>query len=316
MKKLASFALMASLLWVSLSQVSAGGGEMSAYYDYGYVNPLSTITETVKDNKIKDILSKNILSIMGNTISEDYEYNSTHFYSKKISLNIVIPDELLTKIKSTYIGFTIQNPMVYEYDIMPKEDTSVTVWQNSVKIDLSAENMPSELTLERDMFESQISDVYGTSFVGNIFLELTDGTVIPFSNTYYFYVNADTSEGKLWHLSNMYYAQYPYSGYADLETLLKKYFEKLEAKMGNVSAYIEALGKISEKVDTMTKKYETAQSELTKNIKSEEDFTAQVELYGKIMQRYNILTDLKWRIGTEIQTRSSEGVLEELFGEE
>lgn len=57
--------------------------------------------------------------------------------------------------------------------------------------------MPSELTLEREMFEDQITDVYGASFVGHLFLELTDGTVIPFSNTYYFYVNADTPEGKL-----------------------------------------------------------------------------------------------------------------------
>lgn len=86
--------------------------------------------------------------------------------------------------------------------------------------------------------------------------------------------------------------------------------------MGSVAKYVEALGRISEKVDTMTQKYETAQGELAKDINSEEDFATQVELYGKIMQRYNIMTDLKWRLSTEIQTRNSEGVLDELFGDE
>lgn len=126
MKKIATIAFALALLISTLSQTYAEE-EMTMPYDYGYISPLSTIIETVKDKRIKDILSKNILSIMGNTISEDYEYNSAHFYTKKVSLNIVIPDELLTKIKSTYIGFTVQNPMVYEYDFMQKDDSAVTI---------------------------------------------------------------------------------------------------------------------------------------------------------------------------------------------
>jgi len=254
---------------------------------------------------------------MGNSISEDWDYNSTHFYTKNITLNIDMPEALLMKVKKAYIGFTVQEGgYVYDsYYEMGSEMKAVDVVQgkNNIRIDLDAANIPSEITLDREDFGPYITNEYGESFMGSLFLELTDGSVIPFSNPYYLYFNADTPEGKLSQLSNMYYTLHPYDGYPDLEKLLQKYFDKLEAKAGNISAYITALEKIQEKVVDMTTQYEDAQKALGNKIQSEEDFEAQVDTYGKIMQRYNILSDLKWRISTEIQTRNSEGILEELF---
>lgn len=317
MKKLSlkaiSYILLSSMT-LSPFAVSAGG----EWYGYDAYSQLSSIEELVSEKKIKDILKENILSIMGNTISEDWEYNNMHFYTKNILLDIDVPEALLMKIKKGYIGFTSwDNFYVYDDYGYEKEKTALDIVQgkNNVRIDLDITEIPTEITLERETFDPYIDSEYGNSFVGTLFLELTDGSVIPFSNSYYIYFNADSSEGKLSQLSNMYYTLYPYDGYPDLTELLKKYFERLEARTGSIAAYITALEKIQERVAEMTTQYEEAQGKLAEAVNSEEDFVNQVETYGKIMQRYNILSDLKWRIGTEIQTRNSEGILEELFGE-
>jgi len=291
---------------------AGGGGYGDAYY--GYSSVLSDLSELPRESKIRTILSDNIETISANTLREDLEYNGTHFYTKKLDLAVTIPNDLLIKIKKAYIAF---NPMpdFYIYDMAGASSKDLLSENYISQIDIDVNNIPQEITLERKDFDPYISNDYGSSFMGTLFLELTDGTVIPFANPYNIYFNANTTEGKLSQLSNMYYTLHPDAGYPDLTNILQKYFDKLEARTGSVSAYITALEKIQTKVVDMTTEYDEAQKKLAENLNSEEDFQAQADSYGKIMQRFNILSDLKWRIGTEIQTRNSEGILEEIFSD-
>jgi hypothetical protein len=136
------------------------------------------------------------------------------------------------------------------YDSKMANPTEISTNSKELKIDFNKDSLPTEVKLTRSQLDSFITDQYGASFNGKLVLELTDGTKLPYSNMVYLYMSKDNTDGKLAHLSNLYYVQNPSAGWANTTDLLKKAFEKLQAKYTKTFDYITVLEKVSKRIDT------------------------------------------------------------------
>lgn len=302
----------------SISSVFAGGGGL--YYPT-YDSPLKDINTLVVSPDIKKIISENLVTIINNTIEEDWDFNNKTFYTKKFKANVSIPEDLKVYIKSAYIGVS-RNFAPIAYEGMGGWDTKNTVvtasdveeMVNHIKINLDVKNIPGDVVLDRTLVDKYIVNQYGDSFMWALYLEFTDGTTVPFSNTFSFYMAGNNNDGKKSHLTNLYYVENPYTGYANIQSLLEKVFEKLSQNK-TTNEYIAILEKTIEKIDAKMKKIEESQNKVAESIVKEEDFKKFVKTYGKVMETYNMLNDIKYQVGSEVKTKQSKGIIEELFGE-
>lgn len=284
-----------------------------------YTDSLKNVADLVKDSETKKIITDNIVSIISNNIQENSDYNIKNFYTKKLKLNVEIPEALKAKIQKAYIGLGV-NQQIY-YDGMGWGEgwsqvatpLDVTEWINHIKIELKTSEIPWEVLLQREIFNKYIANEYGDSFMGTLYLELIDGTTIPFSNSFYIYIQANTNNWKGQHLQNLYYQENSYNWYANVYDLLKAVFEKI--KVGKTTnEYIAVLEKAMDKANEKMKTIEVAQKKVTESIQKEEDFTKFIKAYWATVERFNLLNDIKYNIGSEIKTKQSEGLIEEIFG--
>lgn len=284
-----------------------------------YTDSLKNVADLVKDSETKKIITDNIVSIISNNIQENSDYNIKNFYTKKLKLNVEIPEALKAKIQKAYIGLGV-NQQIY-YDGMGWGEgwsqvatpLDVTEWINHIKIELKTSEIPWEVLLQREIFNKYIANEYGDSFMGTLYLELMDGTTIPFSNSFYIYIQANTNNWKGQHLQNLYYQENSYNWYANVYDLLKAVFEKI--KVGKTTnEYIAVLEKAMDKANEKMKAIESAQKKVTDSIQKEEDFAKFIKAYWATVERFNLLNDIKYNIGSEIKTKQSEGLIEEIFG--
>jgi hypothetical protein len=77
------------------------------------VDPVENITESTVDSNIEELFKKYEITLRNNKITPDTYYNESNYFTKKIKINIVIPDELKEELKSTF--FTIEE---YSYNKM------------------------------------------------------------------------------------------------------------------------------------------------------------------------------------------------------
>ncbi|NUJ97797.1 hypothetical protein HGA92_03370 [Candidatus Gracilibacteria bacterium] len=294
----------------------AGGGGIAPT---GYTDSLKNIADLVKDSETKKIITDNIVSIISNNIQENSDYNIKNFYTKKLKLNVEIPEALKAKIQKAYIGLGVNQQIYYdgmgggEGGSQVATPLDVTEGINHIKIELKTSEIPGEVLLQREIFNKYIANEYGDSFMGTLYLELMDGTTIPFSNSFYIYIQANTNNGKGQHLQNLYYQENSYNGYANIYDLLKAVFEKI--KVGKTTnEYIAVLEKAIDKANEKMKAIESAQKKVTDSIQKEEDFAKFIRAYGATVERFNLLNDIKYNIGSEIKTKQSEGLIEEIFG--
>lgn len=315
------------LMSVLSLQTSFAGGEYAAdamMYPYGEnsVFTLESMMDATRNRSVQTILKSHFDMISQNTSYENYEHNSKHFYTKMMDYSIFIPKDLSGRVSKAALKITRSDygPIMYDtsVDAMAKDamtTSAAKVASQSIDIPLikDTENLSGSLTLNRDIFETMIVQEYGDSFTAQVELTLTDGSVIPYSQVAYLYMQADNAEGKKAHLSNLYYTQNPYMGYPDVAGLLKSAYAKLEAKSKTVADYLATLEKVSKKASELAQTYTASLDGLVTDIDSEEDFAAQVDAYGTMMQKANILNDASYQIGSEIQTRKHSGVIDELF---
>lgn len=314
LKSVASSLLISILI---LGTASAGGGGM--YYPT-YDSPLKDINSLVISPDIKKIISENLVSIINNNIEEDWEFNNKTFYTKKFKANVVIPEDLKMYIKSSYIWVSKNfAPVPYEgmggggdtkEVVVTASDIQENV--NHLKINLDINNIPGDVILDRTLIDSYIINQYGDSFMGALYLELTDGTTIPFSNNFSFYISKNNNEWKKAHLTNLYYVNNTFAGYANIQSLLEKVFEKLSQNK-TTTQYIAILEKVIEKIDAKIKKIEESQNKVVESITKEEDFAKFVKPYGKVIENLNIYNDIKYQVASEVKTKQSKGIIEELF---
>lgn len=267
------------------------------------------------DRLIKD----NFETISQNTVYEDYDYNSTHFLTRGLNYSLFIPDGLEDKIKSIEVKvkqqqYNYMEPMMYDTaNSLPTiEEKEIPVDIEIDTIETTGEMLYGNIVLDKKDLE--LSSENGTSFTLQVYLKLIDGSSVPYSQFGYMYVNPVNTDGVKSDLMNAYYYQSAVSyGYPDVSRMLAVAFEKAEKKAGSLEEYIAVLKKALEKSETLVEKYNTQQDEIAMKVHDEESFAAQVEAFGKIMQKTNILNDAKWQIQTEILSRENSDVINELF---
>jgi hypothetical protein len=54
------------------------------------------------------------VSIISNNIQENSDYNIKNFYTKKLKLNVEIPEALKAKIQKAYIGLGVNQQIYYD----------------------------------------------------------------------------------------------------------------------------------------------------------------------------------------------------------
>lgn len=283
----------------------------------GYSQPTFTsYYDQIDDENVKNILERNALTLSANYISEDYDYNSRHFFTKKLTANIVLPQEIREIAKSVFVAFKLQDgPVMYDRAMDWTDISETSTSGNIIKINVNLDDLDT-ITFKRDDFESLIQNEYGNSFAGALYIELEDGKVVPVSNTAWLYLQKNNTEGKKSHLTNLYYVEYPYNGYANMYELLQKVFPKLQKKYGSTAKYLAALEKAMGKIDEKVEKITAIQNAMVESIHTEEDFAGKVKDFGTYMEKLNLYNDLKYNIGTEIKTKQSEGIIEEIFGDD
>jgi hypothetical protein len=315
MKKFVTTGLVSILTLSSISWAYAWG-LMAPNFTYDQ-SDLNQVVESIKDEAVKDIVSKNLLPASQNNINEDWDFNNKNYYSKKLTLSVSIPDALKEKISSVYISLWVaQNTPMPMYDAKMSTSTDTSTNSKELKIDLNKDSLPTEVKLTRAELDKFITDQYGASFNGKLVLELTDGTQLPYSNMVYLYMSKDNTDGKIAHLSNLYYSQNPSAGWANTADLLKKAFEKLQAKYPKTYDYISILEKVSKKIDSKIESIKTEQNKLVESIRGEEDFPKLVDPASKLADKSTILNDIKYQVASEIKTKQSEGIIDEIFAED
>lgn len=316
MKKIITSAILVGALSLSsLSNAFAGGFDPYYYGQWGS-SELQFMIDSIKDEKLKELITKNILTITANTVVEDYDYNSKHFFTKKLTANIVIPDEIKAKAKKVYLSFnTSEGPMVYDSIKAPEVvPTTTTDEKNHIQINIDLSKTTGELNIDTEDFAKYITNDFGTSFVGMAYVEFEDGVKIPFSNAVYLYLPKNNVEWKKSHLMNLYYQSTQYTGMANTQELLQKVFAKLQKKLGSTAKYIAVLEAAMVKVDEKLKKIEATQNANVESIKTEDDFAGKVASHGLLIEKYNLLNDIKYQLWTEVKTKQSQDVIEEIFG--
>ena len=312
MKKfLVSTLAILSLVGVT-SSASAGGGMM-----YTYDNAdLSLVIESIQDKDLKDLIAKHALTASQNNLTEDWDFNNKNYYTKKITLNASIPEAIKSKVSSAYISLWISQPnMMPMMDVKMSDGTNLES-SNEYKITLNKDTLEKEVKVTRSDLDKYITDQYGASFNGKLVLELTDGTKLPYSNMFYLYMSKDNVDGKIAHISNLYYVNNPNNGWANTQELLKKVFERLQKKYPKAYDYITVLEKVAKKIDTISATIKSEQTKIAESIRSEEDFPKHLENGTKLMEKMNILNDIRYQISSEIKTRQSEGIIDEIFSED
>ncbi len=294
MKKLQKLFLVGIVSSLLMQNTFAWGGEI----DYS-TSPLNNIADLVKNSETKKIISNNIASIINNNIQEEYNYNNYHFYTKKLILDIGIPELLKNKIQKAYIAFSTQSN--------PGE---IIITKNIKKIDNTSE-FARTIVLDKEIFDKYLSNDYGDSFLWTFYIVLNDGTVLPFSNSLYLYIPGNIADGKLQIISNIYAQKNSFYSPVPIIDLLQKIFLKFqEGKTGN--EYIAILEKAIEKIDGKIKPIEEERTKIANSIQKEEDFTKFINFWATI-ERYNTFNEIRSNIGWEIRAKQNEWLIDEIF---
>lgn len=295
--------------------------EKIAMDDMSYYYPESNFTlENIKaelgGRNGESVIEAEFDMISGNILMDDYEYGSTHYYSKKLQTTVYVPEGLERYIQKAQIKITREDYSPIMYDMPAAKDTitPTVVTQKTVTLDIALTDL-SEGSVEYDpsVLRTMTPDEYGASFTAQVELVMSNGKIIPFSHPTYLYVQADNVEGKKAHLSNYYYFLNPGYGYPDLDGMLKVAFGKLREKSTDTDAYVASLKKIRTKVDTYTENYTKDVEEMVADIDSDSDFEMIVKDYGKVYARSNLLWDIGYRIDSEMLNDDAQELIDELF---
>lgn len=317
MKKIVmSLALLMSM-WMSIAPSFASGWEMISNATYNpYDNGLSLdiLKNAAKNSSIKKILEDNYKMIAQNSVYENYEYNSTHYISKQISYTLFIPDRLMSKVRSISVEIK-NNYMDYAtpfYDI----ETKQSVIPVEIIIDTKSfdgESVTWTIVLTREQFE--VTNELGNTFQLQAYITLTDGSILPYSQIWYIYMYGSGIEGVKFDFTNAFYSANQKIWYADTTRLLRNAFDKLETKTNSLKDYLVILEKVSQKATSLSEQYTALGDEIAGKVTDDESFQENVEIYWRNMMKVNVLNDAMWQIRTEIETRKSADIIDELFSD-
>lgn len=290
--------------------------KMDASYYYGYQEfTIDNILDATSNRTVERVAKEEFASISANSVMENWDYNQGHFYTKKFDLNLQIPSEIKKMVKGVTVNFE-KGDMPIMYD-MPEGSTLRDADMMKEMMTQYSVSVPDMTSFTLDMADlNGMADEYGSSLRMQIMLELTDGSVIPFSQKGYFYAPAQNAEGVKQHLSNLYYIANPSYGYPNMDKLLEKSFDTLRSKAQNADEYVAALKKVVARAETMSTELLDVQEKIATGVDEESDFTPELVMqYGKAMSRSNMMYDIKYRIESEMLNDDAQKLIEELFSE-
>jgi hypothetical protein len=155
----------------------------------------------------------------------------------------------------------------------------------------------------------------GNTFQLQAYITLTDGSILPYSQIWYIYMYGSGIEGVKFDFTNAFYSANQKIWYADTTRLLRNAFDKLETKINSLKDYLVILEKVSQKATSLSEQYTALGDEIAGKVTDDESFQENVEIYWRNMMKVNVLNDAMWQIRTEIETRKSADIIDELFSD-
>lgn len=256
---------------------------------------------------------KDDIILRNNRLEADYEYNDTHYFTKKIlSGKISIPEEVQKNAKSYYFLVEEGYPMIYyksSLDAAASEDISYATDVYNYKTIAYTPNKDEYVFDSKSLVKDFSKDEYKNVTI-TLIAELNDGKKQPLSYPVYIYL-----QDKQGVLTNMYYQEVGYDyyyGYLDPNTL----GEYLETKFKTLSRsdYKKVLEKASSNLKTLTKKNDANQKEIMKKITKESDFDSVLPEYTTYMELNELLSQVGPAINNQLQKIRSYDMLDQIFG--
>ena len=302
-------------MWMSTMNVVAGGWEEMMYgVDHSSFS-LESLLKWVQDESIKSILTENFEMISQNTIYENYGFNALSYKNRQFDYSIFIPEVLSEKVASIKIEIEksyYNNNTIFWLEKSQEDSLLVEVIIKSK--DFVGETISDSINISRDMFVIP-EWIDSEWFTIQLSIVLDDETIIPYSQSWYIYINGKTLQGKKWDLMNAYYIMNQNIWYPDVSSLMKAAFKNLEDWTASLESYLYMLERVSLRADVLIQRYTAQGDEIAKNVISQQSFEENIDPYGKSVTRVNLLNDALRQIKSEIETRKSTDIINELFSD-
>jgi len=312
------------LVILSLNSVYAGWWEINATEIAVLDNTSwenSTILQGVKTTDIKDKTLQTALDfnsdiILQNNIIEDYDYNNTHFFTKKIKLSWDISNDIKDKLTKVYLVWFLNNWQVYNH-----KSISSMIWNSKANFYSEAidkNQLTSDYILKVNDLQKYIVNEYGDSFTFVFYWEFANWDKFPlnFANNYVYINNNKNIQSKKDFLSNLYFTKYPDLWYVDFTEKLKPVFEKIKIKAWTTEKYVSTLKIVEVKLQKIILNIENQEKDIISQIKKEEDFALYLDLFWPVIKKYNLYNDINYALASEIKSIESDSIIDDLFNKE
>lgn len=293
---------------MSTSLTFAGWWDGMYYQDSSL--SLEDMLLTVKSQEIKDSITKNFDQIASSSVSEDYQYNALNFDTRKIDYNVFITSDIQSRVTKVSVYLKPSYDMMQTYgklsvgSISANSDYVITPREQNGDYETGSVTLGrSELTV----WES------GGSYSMRAAVVFDDGSIVPYSMEWFIYLQPNTIEGIKNDLSSAYYTGLINYSYPDTSRLLKVAFEKLEIQSWDLDTYLANLEIVRLKAIALWETQNKSLEEIAAKVNNQESFEANTMTYGEAQQKFNIINEIAYQIGTEIETRKYTDFINEIF---
>lgn len=257
--------------------------------------PISITAEKIEDTAV----NKYETIIRNNKIEADNQYNSTHYYTTKITTkDIVVPEELKDSAEKIYFLVEQGAQRFYLGAMKAEADTmkisEVSDEYNYKIVDFNASK--DEYIFNNEDLIKDFGDDKNSNVSITLVAELEDGKQISLSNSSYVYIGS--KENVLSNLASQ-DDETSYYGYYN-SSELEIYLEKMSEKMTR-SEYKTMLAKADSKITKALKENTKQKDEFVKNIKTESDFKYNVEKYTTYTEVNRLMNSLNSAVKNQLQ---------------
>ncbi len=303
MKKIIAFTLASSALLASNTFADANVKIMPISAPVTIQEVSTELTET--------LLQKYDVIIRNNTITSDNEYNTTHYYTKKITTSdIVIPDEI--KQKATKIYFLVEegNPMYYAKAVSMEADTAIDTVEKEYNYKIvkftpgKTEYTFNTADLVKDFSKNEYKNI-----TISLIAEFSETEKLPLANPTY--INIENKESILQTLKSKKDEDQSYFWYYDsasLEAYLEKWAEKISR-----DEYKKLLQKAETKLKSLIGKNSQEKKKILESITKESDFEWKVDAYALNAETNSLLTNVATATKLQLQKLRSYDLIDSIF---
>ncbi len=275
----------------------------------------SIITEGVKDKTLKDLIKKYNSTLKKVRVYSDYEYNSKHYFTKKLKTwEVKIPKEIKKRISKVEIIFKqdddngVLNKLLGNADAISSEKYSIE--KSSVKINYR----PTYSYLYNTSDIVKLSNLEKQKRRGGIWLKTNLKITFDTKDSIELdseYIGVD-SKAEI--LRNSLYDEE--NGFRDIyanidDDVIRTY---LNNKYKDVSRkeHRQKLKNMYNSIEKLNKKQNESEKKLYKSIVKEEDFEKKKEDFEKIISTKNLVERVAQSINWQIKTLEAYDIIDSL----